>query len=130
MNDEATCPHGFTPDEDCDPCDVTAQEAMARILQDAQREERLREPPTLASLLEAFETVRARYRWDDTVGDVSALTVDDWAAHYEIIKGPICDQRWFGTQHLPIAEAAKVYVIARDDGLSAAMLWKLKYGGM
>lgn len=85
---------------------------------------------TLDDLLHAFEAARFGYRWNETVGDVSALTVDDWAAHYEIIKGPICDERWFGTQHLPIAEAAKVYVIARDDGLSAASLWKLKYGGM
>lgn len=70
--------------------------------------------PTLEQLLAEFEDIRAPYQWNDIDG--LAMTVDEWATHVAIINGPIdSGQRWFGTVHLPIAEAALRYVKARDE---------------
>ena len=155
-SDKDTCPHGFTPDEDCDPCDVAAQEAMVRILQDAQREELFVEPDTapetelwsageltadeiaeldpkgqqsLASLLEAFEAAR-----NVIIGRIVGMAWDDIpTAKPE--EFAVCRGTWgTGNKTVPIVILARRYIIARDFPNSKEsdweMLWKLKYGGM
>lgn len=68
------------------------------------------------------------------------MTVDDlktiyFEARHKFLKGTPDRLLFFGVDELasrpyhPLYTVAKQYVIARDEGIAAAIMWKLSHGG-